>query len=111
MNDLNISAAQQGMNPVAAIGIAIGVAVMLVVITFTMFLKSSANTTVKQIQAGTQVIRTIQNSNLDTTSPIKADDIAAYEVSLQERLKTIDDNGDFGPDAVSNAALGLTAQP
>ena len=99
-----------GTNPVVAIGFAIGVAGLMVLTTFLIFINSDSYKTVKQIEAGTKVARALQSSNgeYDTRSPIKADDISVYQNSVEQRLKALDDTNDFGPENVSNAGLGLT---
>ena len=95
-------------NPLVAIGIAIGIAFAMVMTTFTIFINSGAYTTVRQIQVGTKVARSLQGSNMDTRSPIKADDIGAYQQELNKRMRTIDDSTDFGQDDISDQTLGLT---
>jgi len=99
-----------GTNPVVAIGFAIGVAGLMVLTTFLIFINSNSYKTVKQIEAGTKVARALQSSNseYDTRSPIKADDITVYQNSVEQRLKSLDDANDFSPEKVSNAGLGLT---
>lgn len=105
---MNLSTSEsEGANPVSAIVLAISVAAMMVLVTFTVFLHSSAYTTVKQIQAGTKIARAFQGGNLDTRSPIKADDITAYEKIVQQRLGTLDDKSDLGADDVTDAHLAL----
>lgn len=95
-------------NLLTAIIFAIAVASLLIIITFFTFIKSSSYTTVKQIQAGAKVSRSIQNSDIDTRSPIKGEDIDIYQKGVDQRLRTIDDSSDFGPTDVSDQALGLT---
>jgi len=92
----------------SAIIVAIGMALFLVFVTFFIFISSGAYTTVKQIQAGSKITRSLQNGDIDTRSPIKADDISAYQTSVDQRLKTIDNATDFGVAGVSDQALGLT---
>lgn len=94
-------------NPVVAISIAVGVALAMVLVTFVIFINSSAYATVKQIQVGTQVARTLQGTDVDTRSPIKADDIEAYQHRLNTQLQSINDEVDFGPNAISDQTLGL----
>lgn len=102
-----LGAAMSG-NPLVAIGLAIGVAFAMVMTTFTIFINSGAYITVRQIQVGTKVARSLQGSNMDTRSPIKADDIGVYQKELSKRMGTIDDTADFGQADISDQALGLT---
>lgn len=97
----------EGANPIAAIGLAIVVALAMVMTTFTIFLQSSSYTTVKQIQAGTKIARAFKVGDIDTKSPIKADDITAYERTVQQRLKMLDDQSDFNKDVVGDQRLEI----
>jgi cell division protein FtsL len=97
----------KGVNPTIAITIAIAVAFVMVLATTIIFLRSSAYTTVKQIQIGIRATEAMNQGNLDITSPINAIDIDQYTDSINQRLNMIDDYADFGPEAVSNAQLGL----
>lgn len=97
----------EGTNPVLAISMAVAIAALMVIATTYNFLHSGAYTTVKQIQIGTRVVHSIDQGDIDTTSPIKAADIDQYVLSIKERIKALDDTTDFGPAAVSDSALGL----
>ncbi|HUD03791.1 MAG TPA: hypothetical protein VMR51_03305 [Patescibacteria group bacterium] len=97
----------EGANPVLAIGIAVLMAALMVAAATYSFLHSGAYTTVKQIQIGTRVVRSIDHGDIDTVSPIKAADIDQYASSIKERITVLDDNNDFGSAAVSDSALGL----
>lgn len=97
-----------GPSLLSAIITAIGMALLLVLVTFFIFISSGAYTTVKQIQAGSKITRSLQNGDIDTRSPIKADDIDSYQASIDQRLKTIDNTTDFGVSGVSDRALGLS---
>ena len=97
----------EGVNPVLSLGLAIVVAALMVIASTYNFLHSSAYTTVKQIQIGTRIVHSIDQGDVDTTSPIKAADIDQYALSIKERLKALDDNTDFGSAAVSDSTLGL----
>jgi hypothetical protein len=99
----------EGMNPVTAIIGAIVIAAAMVVVTFTVFVNSTAYATVKQIQIGTKIVQTL-SSDIDTKSPIKADDITQYQKSVEQRTATMDDASDFANADLSDQALGLTAQ-
>ena len=99
----------EGMNPVVAIGAAISVAIAMVMVTFVIFINSDAYQTVKQIQIGTTFAQSLKNSEYDTKSPIKADDITEYQKSVDQRLGTFDDTADFNPTDLSEQSLGLTA--
>lgn len=99
--------AEHGTNPISAIALAIGLALAMVAVTFTIFINSGAYTTVKQIQVGTNFARSNKMDGYDSTSPIKATDIAKYQQDLNNRLNTYDDKNDFGPADISDSALGL----
>jgi len=92
---------------VLALGVAITIAACMVIATTVSFFKSSAYTTVKQIQTGNQFVRSIDKDSIDTVSPINASDIDEYSKGINDRLKTLDDSDDFGPNDVSDTALGL----
>jgi nitrogen fixation/metabolism regulation signal transduction histidine kinase len=97
----------KGVNPIAAIAIAIAIAFVMVLVTTFIFLRSSAYATVKQIQIGIQATEAMDQGDLDITSPINAVDIDQYATSINQHLDMIDDYADFGPEAVSDAQLGL----
>jgi len=99
---------QTGGNLMSAIVVAIAVALVMVITTFLIFINSSSYTTVKQIQSGSRIARAIQSGDVDTRSPIKADDIDLYQKSVDQRLSTFDDGTDFGSSDVSDQSLGLT---
>jgi hypothetical protein len=89
-----------------AIAAMAGVVVAFVLITFSMFLRSSAYETVKNIQANTK----INGSSLgdyDTTSPVKAADIEETVRGIENKIDGLDNSADYGPESVSDANLGL----
>lgn len=81
---------------------------LMITATTLVFFKSSAYGTVKQIQAGTQISDTFDQSGLDVTSPINAVDIDKLAESVYLKVQALDDNADFGSDSVSDSSLGLT---
>jgi hypothetical protein len=93
-------------SPVMAISLAVVVASVMVITTTLVFFNSSAYETVKQIQTGIKT-STELSDNLDTTSPIKASDIEVFYNSFINRLNSFDDHKDYGPDAISDKALGI----
>jgi hypothetical protein len=98
----------KSVNPIAAIGIAIVLAGIMVMITTVNFLRSGAYTTVKQIQIGIKAVDSVnQSDELDITSPINAIDIDEYASGINQRLDLINDYADFGPEAISDSSLGL----
>ena len=97
----------KGLNPVTAIVGAVVVAASMVLVTFLIFINSTAYATVKQIQIGTKIVQTL-NSDIDTKSPIKADDIVQFQKSIEQRTSTMDDSSDFNNSELSDQALGLT---
>lgn len=96
-----------GSNPILAIGTAIGVAIAMVSVTFTLFIHSGAYKTVKQIQVGTKLARSIKVEGYDSKSPIKATDITTYQLDLNKRLNKYNNQADFNPAVISDSALGL----
>lgn len=97
----------KGFNPTVAIAVAVAAAFVMVLVTTIIFLRSGAYATVKQIQIGIRATESMDQGNLDITSPINAIDIDQYADGISQRLNMIDDYADFGPEAVSNAQLGL----
>jgi hypothetical protein len=96
-----------GMNPVTAIVGAIVIAAAMVLVTFVIFINSTAYATVKQIQIGTKIVQSL-SSDIDSKSPIKSDDITQYQKSIEQRMATIDDTNDFNASDLSDQSLGLT---
>lgn len=96
-----------GFNPIIAIGLAITVAVVMVTVTFIVFINSGAYKTVKQIQVGTKLARSIKPEGYDSTSPIKSADIDSYSQKLNSRVDKYNNQADFGPTNISDPALGL----
>jgi hypothetical protein len=107
MADKSPSEAVKGLNPTVAIALAIFIAFVMVLGTTLSFLRSGAYTTVKQIRLGIETTESMDQDGLDITSPINAIDIDDYANSIDQRIKLIDDYADFGPEAVSDAKLGL----
>ncbi len=107
MADKSPTEAIKGLNPTVAIALAILIASAMVLGTTLGFLRSDAYTTVKQIQLGIETTESMDRTGLDITSPINAIDIDDYANSIDQRIKLIDDYADFGPQAVSDAQLGL----
>jgi hypothetical protein len=105
--ELGVEQEGKGSNPVLFIGISLAVAVVIITATTVSFFRSSAYMTVKQIQIGIESVDALSDGKIDMLSPIKAEDIDIYAENLTQRLKLIDDNADFGPDAVSDSSLKL----
>ena len=97
-----------GANPLIAIGIAIGLAMLFVTTAFLVFINSGAYTTVKQIKAGTDFARSIKMDGYDTKSPIKTEAIEQYQKSIEQRLKLLSESGYFSSTEISDNGLGLT---
>ena len=98
---------ESSANPLFAIGVVVLVAIIMIIITTVSFLRSGAYTTVKQIQIGTQAVHLMDRNDLDTTSPINASDIDNIASNIKQQVQTLNDKNDFGPDDVSDSALGL----
>jgi hypothetical protein len=65
-----------------------------VFVSFTVFLKSGAYDTVKQISAAEDVLAE-SIEGIDTTSPIQSSDLDDYANSLPQRVKLLNDAEDF----------------
>jgi hypothetical protein len=102
-----LDAENKGTNPLIFIGLAIAVAVVMVISTTTSFFRSGAYMTVKQIQIGTQSTISLNDESIDMLSPIKDSDIDVYASNISQRLKLLDDKADFGSEAVSDTSLKL----
>jgi hypothetical protein len=102
-----IPLSKKGINLLYAIGLAVVIAIIMVLTTTIVFYHSGAYTTVKQIQTGNQYAKSIDKGSLDTTSPINASDIDKYSKSINARLNAIDDKTDFYMDEISDKNLGL----
>lgn len=96
-----------GANPLLAIGMAVGVAVLMITATTISFIRSDAYDTVKQIKTGSKMVQLINRDGLDILSPIKAADIDIFAQDFNKQLRSLDDYEDFGPNAVSDTSLGL----
>lgn len=83
-----------------------GIAAVLVVVCFVLFLRSSAYDTVKDIQKNAQINDSTLNG-YDTISPVKTVDIDEIESSIDNQLKSLDNQADYSPEELSSSALGL----
>jgi hypothetical protein len=84
----------QKLNLLWVVIITIGISSVLVLLSFTIFLKSGAYDTVQQISAAENVLAT-SVEGIDTTSPIQASDLEEYAQSLPQRVKLLNDAEDF----------------
>jgi hypothetical protein len=89
------------------LSVVVSLALLMVAATTTVFLRSGAYTTVKQIQIGSRLTDTFDNHGLDVTSPIKSTDIDVLSDSVLARVRSLDDATDFDGADVSDTALGL----
>lgn len=94
-------------NPILAISVAIGIAMAMVAVTFTIFINSGAYKTVMQIQVGTKFAKSIKVEGYDSKSPIKASDVTSYQQELEKRLNGYNYQTDFETSAISSSSLGL----
>lgn len=97
-------------SPISLLGaliIAVTIAFFMVLTTTIIFLKSSAYATVQQIQVGSKLANSKEFLEVDNKNPIKANDIDEYALKIKSKILVIDDNADFGQDAVSDKSLGL----
>ena len=91
-----------------ALSIVIAIAVAMTAVTITVFLRSGAYVTVKQIQIGSHVSYTFEEGDLDVTSPIKSTDIDELAKNVYSRVQVLNDDVDFGSSDVTDVALTLT---
>jgi cell division protein FtsL len=83
------------------------IAVILVVVSFAIFLKSGAYDTVRQIIIASNTLAEDDLKGYDVRSPIQADDLRQYGKTLDIRIKTLNDNEDFNQQSISDNALGI----
>lgn len=93
MDEVQLSTIQK-LNLLWVVIITIGVSIVLVLLSFTIFLRSGAYDTVKQISAAEDVLAE-SIEGIDTTSPIQASDLEEYANSLPQRVKVLNDAEDF----------------
>lgn len=89
-----------------AVFVAIAVATLMVTTTFTIFLNSSAYSTVKRIQAN-QNLAGQDLQDYDTISPVKAVDIDETIKGVQNTMGKLNPENDYGPAPTSKESLGL----
>jgi hypothetical protein len=97
---------RDGASLYVAIGVMMCIAAAFVVVTFTMFINSSAYKTVQDIQANAK-INGPGLSDYDTTSPVKTADIDETIKGIENKMQSLDNQADYGPDGVSDSALGV----
>lgn len=107
LSGINQSQGKRGTNLLYAIGIAVGIAILMTTVTTYSFYHSGAYTTVKQIQTGVQFVNSLDIEAIDAKAPINASDIDKYAQSIRAKLQTLEDEKDFGPQSVSDGSLGL----
>lgn len=88
------------------LGIVILISVIYCSLSITFFWNSSARTTIAEIRAGMNISNP-DHSEVDTTKPIKANDIDNYSANINKSIQNIDDFNDFGQESVSDSTLGL----
>ena len=81
-------------------------AACFVIITFTMFLKSPTYKTVQAIQANARIDGSALG-DYDTTSPVKTADIDETIRGIENKMNSLDNIENYGPDALSDTSLGL----
>lgn len=96
----------QTANPLWALMFAIGVGMLMVAVTFIIFVNSSAYITVKQIQIGASKQIDL-GPGYDVTSPVNAKDIDEFSAKVNARLNSINDAADFDTNKTSEKTLGL----
>lgn len=94
-------------NPVSALIVVVVAAILMIVFTTTLFLRSDAFNTVKQIQAGIKATDKSDLSNYDTTTPVKSEDIDNFSKNLELKLAPINNENDYSASAVDYGSLGI----
>lgn len=97
---------RDGASLYIALVVAAGLAALLVIITFTMFLNSSTFGTVQKIQSNEQ-IRNDGLNDYDTTSPVKIVDIDETLKAIDNTINQLNPQSDYGPEQVSPESLGI----
>lgn len=95
-----------GISILWVVGTVISLSTALVIISFLIFLNSSAYDTVKQITAASKTLQKDDLDGYDTTSPIRASDLGDYSRSLKAKVDNLNDEQDFSNETISKEALG-----
>lgn len=95
-----------GLSPIVVVLVAVGLSIVMIVLTFTAFLQSSAFTTVKNIKTYAQ-FSSSELSDYDTTSPVKAVDIEEALKSIEADINSLNNQTNYTPDQLSDESLGL----
>jgi cell division protein FtsL len=95
-----------GVSILWVVGTVISLSIALVVVSFMIFLNSSAYDTVKQITAASKTLQKDDLEGYDTTSPIRASDLGDYSRSLKAKVDNLNDEQDFSNEKISKEALG-----
>ncbi|MDQ5953792.1 MAG: hypothetical protein QG647_528 [Patescibacteria group bacterium] len=94
-------------NPVVTLIIVLIIASTMVVITTSMFLRSGAYQTVKQIQNGIKATSESDLSGYDTTSPIQSSDIEKFTENLGKNTGSINNEKDYQDPVVDYQGIGI----
>ncbi len=94
-------------NPVVAIVGAITLSLLMVSVTFVLFLRSSAYETVQQLHDESLLQPVDLGPGVDTTSPVKGTDIDAFGAKIEQRARAFNDTTDFDTDELSEEAFGF----
>lgn len=94
-------------NPVGAIIAAVIISLLMVGLTFIMFVKSTAYETVRQLHSESLVKPVDLGTGVDTTSPVKGNDIDAFGQKIEQRARIFNDKAEFDTEGLSDKALGI----
>lgn len=92
---------------VTALGVVIGISIILVSISLYVFLESDAYRTVKQIQSGVRATAKSDLGDYDTTTPVKAENIDDFTKSINSQLEPINSEAGLKIPPVNFQSVGL----
>ncbi|MCU0667139.1 MAG: hypothetical protein MUF85_00780 [Patescibacteria group bacterium] len=86
--------------------VTISAAIIMVTVSFVIFIQSGAYSTVKFINKSNG-IKTKDLEDYNTTSPIQADDLLKYGDTLNNKIKPLLYSEDFSQEQLSDSSLGI----
>lgn len=95
------------VNLVSALGLVVVIAIILVLLSLIIFIRSDAYKTVKQIQSGVKATAESDLRGYDTTSPVNAENIDDFTSRLNSQLAPIGSENDILKPEVNYGLVGL----
>ncbi|MCA9347522.1 hypothetical protein KC930_03010 [Candidatus Saccharibacteria bacterium] len=92
-------------NPVFIISISIVIAGIMTAVSVLLYLRSDTRKTIEQIRQNNQT--SISNEDILPSGKITSESLTAVEKNISEKIHAYDDDADFSPDSLTDAALGL----